>query len=106
MRWIRSGALCWIAVVAPMFVAGCGPTVESVSVQTSSAMDDVKQGLQSIAETGEIGSSIEDIRMNAGRLSGDDAGKTAGIQAGLDELAGMTDPGKIKAKAQELLKTL
>ncbi len=105
MGWFLSRLVFGLMLV-PVCLLGCGPSVESVPVQTSSAMEDVKKGLQSIADTGEIGSSIEDIRMNAGRLSGDDAGKTAGIQAGLDELSGMSDPAKIKVKAQELLKTL
>jgi hypothetical protein len=92
------------ALLAPCALVGCGPTIESVPVQTSSAADEIKKGLEEIAKTGEVGSSVEDIRMNSGKLS--DQSKVTALRAGLDELAGLKDPAKIKAKAEELIKGL
>lgn len=92
------------AFIGSSVLTGCAPKVESVAVKTSSPVDEIKKGLEEIAATGQIGSSIEDIRMNSGKL--EDPAKVTALQAGLDELAVMTDPAKIKAKAQALISAL
>ena len=91
------------ALLLPVAV-GCGPSVESVPVQTKSAADDIKAGLQEIASSGQVSSSVEDLRTASGKL--EDAAKKEALQKGLDELAGMSDPAKVKAKAQELINGL
>ena len=86
-------------------VVGCGPASDSVPVQAvPSNLDAIKKGLEEIAETGSVGSAVEDLRGLAFQL--EDKAKADALQAGLDELSVATDPAKAKALAKKLLSGL
>ena len=83
---------------------GCGgKKVESVNVESNSAVDDIKTGLNELVESGEVTSSIEDIRLSIGKLGEDKSALIDELMKDLDELTNMTDKDKVKAKAKEMI---
>ncbi len=92
---------CFLPMISTL--NGCGKSVETVEVEVNSSMDDIKSGLNEIVESGVISSSVEDIRSSVGNLTGDEAAKKDELMTDLDELSGLNDSAKIKAKAKEIL---
>ena len=83
-------------------VVGCGPSSDSVPVQAAaSELDAIKKGLGEVAETGVVGSAVEDLRNLASKLENKATADT--LAAGLNELSVTTDPAKAKALAKKLL---
>ncbi len=101
---LRQFALCVLVISFAGTIVGCGgPKVTEVEVQQSTAVDDIKKGLEGIAESGVIDSSVEDVRNSIGRFGQEDKAKGDELMKDVDELSGLTDSAKIKAKAKEML---
>ncbi|QDT35586.1 hypothetical protein [Thalassoglobus polymorphus] len=100
-------ALCAALCCTVGIVTGCGgKKVTEVPVNQSSAVEEVRKGLEGVMETGAIDSSIEDVRNNIGRLRQEDEAKGAELMKDIDELSAMKDSAKIKARAKEMLEKL
>ena len=86
---------------------GCGgKKVETVEVAENPASDDIKSGLSELAESGEVTSSVEDIRLSIAKLGEDKSALIDDLMKDLDELTNMTDKDKVKAKAKEMIEKL
>jgi len=93
------GALC----------LGCSKGGERVDTKgMPSAAERIKTALKGIADSGELTSAVDGVRMELNDLRKTDAAKADAVDKGLDELskisAGQSD--KIKAKAKEIMDKL
>lgn len=84
---------------------GCSGTISTNPVaveETGSGMDDVKSSLLKIAETGEGGSAVEDIRMIVDKKASEGDAKAKEILPDVSALMNLTDSAAIKKKAKEI----
>lgn len=82
-------------------LAGCGNDVESVPVEAPPPPA-AKALLTDVANSGELGSGASLIRDSLEQLKTTDPAKAEPLLKELDELEGMSDPAKIKAKAKSM----
>jgi hypothetical protein len=91
-----------VMLLAVFLVVGCQSESESVTPPSAPpAAENAKAMLDEMAQTGEMGSGMMELRES---LEGFDEGKA--LLPDLDALEGMTDPEKIKAKAKEMASKL
>ncbi|MCS7237786.1 MAG: hypothetical protein NZ899_05880 [Thermoguttaceae bacterium] len=102
--------LLLLVAAAIGFVGGCGGStgpgaqkVQPVQVQPTDAM---RSALESIAQSGQVGSEGLTIQENIEKLRASDASKADQLAKDYQELQATTDPAKVKAKAAEMLKKL
>lgn len=90
-----------------MLVVGCGPRTPSQKVQPPSPKDEIRAALKSVAETGQVDSSLMLAREKLEELKKTDAAKADALLKDLSELEKMgSQPQQAKAKAQEMLNKL
>lgn len=82
-------------------LAGCGAPVESTSV-TPPAAPPAKAMLMEVASSGELGSGASLIRDSLTELHATEPAKADELLKDLDQLEGMGDSAKIKAKAKAM----
>jgi hypothetical protein len=87
----------------PLLLTGCpgDPAVTSQSV-TPAAPPAVKQMLEGVAQSGELGSGAQSIREELEKLKASDASKAEGLLKDLDALEKLTDPNQIKSSAKAM----
>lgn len=100
-------AVLLLLVVALGLAAGCGGStgpapqkVQPVQVEPTEA---IRSALQSIAQSGQVGSEGLTIQENIEKLRSTDAAKADVLAKDYQELQATTDPAKVKAKAAEML---
>lgn len=102
MFWTRV-----LALVALVAIVGCG-TQGSVSVDPveRTPAEEIKSGLESLAETGHFAPGMETIADQIAALKTTDAEKGEALQKDWEEIEKLTDPEAIKAKAKEMIEKL
>jgi len=86
-------------------VMGCGDG-PPVVVTVPPAVESIKKNLESVAESGAIGSEMMAIDNELVKLAVDDAAKAASVKAMFEQLKAAKGPAAVKAKAKEILSTL
>ena len=89
-------------------ITGCGggPDNNSVIKVDFDAAKSIKEGLEGVKTSGRIGSNFGGIMNSARALKEKDAAKGDAVEKQLTEMASMKDAAKIKAKAEEIIKSL
>ena len=100
---ILSAILC---VVFATTLVGCGGTEEVSQKVDVNLKEIIKTDLQAIEKSGRLGSGFTNLKANVNGLKKSDPALGDAIEAGLNELMGVTDAAKIKAKAKEILAKL
>lgn len=96
-------AMIFVIGCFAMFGCGGSTTTNPVAVdETKSEMDDVKSSLLKIAETGEGGSAVEDIRRIVDKKASEGDAKAKEILPDVSALMNLTDSAAIKKKAKEI----
>lgn len=91
-------------LVLPLAVLlGCSGRAGPVRVEPPKAADMVKAALQDLATSGQIGSSIDELKTHLESMKATDSAKAAALLADYDKLVKLTNPQAIKAKAKEML---
>lgn len=90
-------------VVLLSALAGCGTGDSPKSVTPPAATENIKAALNDVAQTGQIGSGGMTIEQEIEKLHATDAAKADALKKDYDELKTIRDPGKAKAKAQEMM---
>ncbi len=100
MSWRR--LVVFLALAA---LVGCtgGPRSVPVEPAEHTAAEEIKMGLQDLAETGQFAPGMETIGEHIEKLKATDAEKGEALQKDWGELRGLTDSAAIKAKAKEML---
>jgi hypothetical protein len=89
-------------------ITGCGGGPDNnVVIQIDyDPLKELKDGLEGVSKSGRIGSNFNNL-MNASRtLKTKDASKGEAVEKALTELRNLKEPPKIKAKAEEIIKSL
>jgi hypothetical protein len=90
--------------VAAVLFAGCGGVeTEDVTPVERSPMEIVQSTLQTIAETGEVGSEAGEMMNQIDALKASNPDAAAVLESDGPALMGITDPTAAKAKANEML---
>jgi hypothetical protein len=89
-------------------IAGCGggPDNNAVIKVDYDAAKSIKEGLEGVKSTGRIGSNFGGIMSSVRELKAKDAAKAESLEKQLTELTSLKDAAKIKAKADEIIKSL
>ena len=96
------------AVVALMFVAGCGSgasgpnTVDATKVAPST----LKVMLEDLARSGDLGSGSESLRSEIEKFKASDEAKGKALLSDLDQLQKMSEPEAAKALAKKMIEKL
>jgi hypothetical protein len=93
-------------VLMSLFLMGCGGGPAPVAVQppaTPAAAEAAKSALQTVADTGELGSGLETLRTALEELKQSDSEKATALLADLDALEASSSPDAAKSKAKEML---
>jgi hypothetical protein len=95
------GWLLGLLVIA----GGCSKNEETaVRVTPPSAMQSLQLSLKELSEKGgPLGSAALSLKDDAERLRATDSTKADALMKGIDQLNGLSDQNKFKAKARELL---
>jgi len=88
-------------LAAVLAVAGCGGGPKPIQVQPPAAAN-AKATLQEVAQTGQLGSGMMQVRENLQQIKQTDAAKGNELLSELDALEKATDPETIKAKAKAM----
>ena len=85
---------------------GSGPDNNAVIKMDYDPAKAVKEALEGVKTSGRLGSGFSGV-MNAARdLKAADPSKGEALEKQLNELSSLTDAAKIKAKAEEIIKSL
>lgn len=89
-------------------VAGCGGPSKNDFVQTVEMdhLANIRKDLEAIAKSGRLGSGFGVLMSNVRDFKKKDAAKGEAIESALKQLQDLDSEAKVKAKAQEILKTL
>jgi hypothetical protein len=88
-------------------LVGCGAVADHpVSVTPPVSTDSIKAALNDVIKTGELGSGGSSLEMDIEQIRSTDAAKADALKKAYDELKASADPGKRKAKAQEMMSKL
>ena len=90
-------------------VAGCGgggPDNNVVIKKDYDAANSIKEVMEGVKTSGRIGSNFSGVMNALADLKAKDAAKGATIETLLNEITALKDPAKVKAKAEEILKSL
>jgi outer membrane murein-binding lipoprotein Lpp len=92
-----------LAVLGGLLIAGCGSGQQKMAtpteVKSTSASQSLKGWLDEVATTGELNSGVTLIPQMIDESA---QPKAAELKKDLDDLNGLRDPAKIKAKAKEM----
>lgn len=83
-----------------------GPPQETPSEQTAVPVDQLKQTLEQIAQTGEAGSALMNVRPSVEALNQSDPAKGGPLMQDLAKLEGATNPEEIKSIAKKMASQL
>ncbi len=102
MNFLRMLLLC---TVVAMLGCGSGPgsDSEAVTPPTVQPADQAKAVLENVAQTGELGSGIGELRPLFEQIKATDAAKGDALLSDLTALESSTSPDAAKAKAKEML---
>jgi hypothetical protein len=96
-----------ILLVFALVVVGCsqgtGPGPQKVQPVQVQPTDAIRSALESVGKTGQLGSEGLTIQENIEKLRASDPAKAEELAKDYEALQGMSDPAKVKAKAQEML---
>jgi hypothetical protein len=90
-------------------ISGCGaggPDNNAVIITDYDPAKAIKDGLESVKTSGRIGSNFGSIMISVNDLKKKDAAKGEAAEKLLNELTALKDPAKMKAKAEEIIKSL
>jgi len=89
-------------------VTGCGggPDNNAVIEVKYDAAQVIKDGMEGVKKSGRLGSSFSQVLSAARDLKAKDPAKGEAVEKSLTELRDLTDSAKIKAKADEIIKSL
>jgi hypothetical protein len=91
-----------VLVVALAAFAGCGSTVSDNPVAVETQPPPAKKMLESVAQSGELGSGAMEIRDALQKMKEAGDPKADELLADLDQLQTMSDPNAVKKKAAEM----
>jgi hypothetical protein len=66
----------------------------------------IKDGLENVKTSGRIGSNFGSVMISVNDLKKKDAAKGEAVEKQLNELTSLKDVAKVKAKAEEIIKSL
>jgi len=96
-----------VLLVFALAVIGCsggtGPGPQKVQPVQVQPADAIRSALESVAQTGQLGSEGLTIQENIEKLRASDPAKAEELAKDYEALQGMSDPAKVRAKAQEML---
>lgn len=87
-------------------LTGCGPSTSSVPVTPPPTVEEIKQGLKSIAETGQLDSGIVFVEQKIDELKTQDAAKAEAIAPIFQSLKTAKSPADAKKHAKAILEQL
>jgi hypothetical protein len=97
----------WLVLLVAVAIVGCQPGAESVTPPAEkTGADAVRETLEGVVQTGEGGSALGAMMDAIEQMKADDPETAAALEADATEIMGMSDPAKVKAKAQEMLDKL
>ena len=91
-----------LAVLLSCLTLGCGGGPVSETLPTAAEPPALKQVLEGIAQTGEVGSAGAEVRTRIEDLRKSDSAKADAMSRELTELEKMNEPAQIKAKASSM----
>ena len=94
-----------LVLVVSFSAMGCGDG-PPVVVPVPPSVESIKKNLESVAESGSIGSEMMAIDNELAKLAVDDAEKAATVKAMFEQLKAAKSPAAVKAKAKEILSKL
>jgi hypothetical protein len=96
-----------VLLAASVLVVGCsggtGPGPQKVTPPQVQPADAIRSALQSVAQSGQLGSEGLTIQENIEKLRATDSAKAEALAKDYQELEKLSDPAKVKAKAEEML---
>ena len=108
--WQKAAAAASIALTFSL--VGCGgsspvvPSKSSEAAQKLSGVDQIKERLKMIAETGSGGSAVSGMRAGLDEMKATNASLAADLLKDVEGLEKLQDPAKIKALASKMLDKL
>lgn len=93
-----------VALYAPLI--GCGPSTSSVPVTPPPVVEEIKMGLKSISETGELDSGMVLVEEKIDRLKEDDPAKAGEIAEIFAKLKTAKSPSEAKKLAKSIIDKL
>jgi hypothetical protein len=95
---------CTLLAVVFAALVGCGSVGDTPTAVTPPAStDSIKAALNDVVQTGQLGSGGMTLEQEIENLRASDAAKADALKSDYEQLKGMTDPARAKAKAQEML---
>ncbi|MCU0876702.1 MAG: hypothetical protein MUF06_02790 [Pirellulaceae bacterium] len=96
-----------LGLVVVLGLVGCGAVKDTpTEVAAPAPTESIKTSLSALAQTGEKDSGFEMIGQEIENLRASDPAKADELSKGFEELRGLNDPAKVKAKAQEMASKL
>ena len=89
-------------------ISGCGsgPDNNAVILTDYDPAKSIKDGLENVKTSGRLGSNFGSVMISVNDLKKKDAAKGEAVEKQLNELTSLKDPAKVKAKAEEIIKSL
>ncbi len=97
---------CLLCMVLAAGFVGCNSGADNDEVIVNkdyNPITELKSGLEGIEKSGRIGSGFGSLKGAIIDLRKKDAAKADALEKELNELAGLSDPAKVKAKAKEII---
>ena len=85
---------------------GGGPDNNAVIKMDYDPAKAIKEALEGVKSSGRLGSGFSGVMSSARELKAADSAKGEAVEKQLNELAAITDAAKMKAKADEITKSL
>ncbi len=98
--------VCLLFVLSPIVLVGCNSGADNNVVIQNPDYDPIKElrsGLESIEKSGRIGSGFGSLKGAIIDLRKKDAAKADVLEKELNDLAALSEAGKVKAKAKEII---
>lgn len=93
----------FLVLVTLLAVLGCASESVTVDAPPPSEATMIKDALTSVVETGELGSGMMMVRDGLEKMKSTDPEKAEKVGQAVEELNGLSDPAKRKAKAEEII---
>lgn len=98
--------VCMLCAVLTAGFVGCNSGADNDEVIVNkdyNPITDLKTGLEGIEKSGRIGSGFGSLKGAIIALRKTDAAKADALEKDLNDLAALSDPAKVKAKAKEII---
>ena len=95
-----------LSMIGTTGCGGGGPDNNAVIKVDYDAAKSIKESLESVKASGRLGSSFGGVMISLADLKAKDSAKGESVEKLLNELTALKDPAKVKAKADEIIKSL